>query len=382
MIPLGPSDPARSVPADRLLPLARAAAEAAGVTRLADVTRLDRIGLPVWQAVRPMSRALSVHQGKGATDADAQLGALLEAVESHSAETFSSDGMDCSFDSLPERNRPPSLGDFAVSRDRPPDDRETVRWVECENLLGGEPIYLPFDLISLDFTRNVPSLFDRASNGVATAATRDEAIAAALQELIERDSVIEWQAAGLLAAMESTVDLDSVPFAWLRLLRERIAATGAFVRCYYVPSITGSPVFACEINDLAKDGRAYRAIQGRGCHPLPEIALFKALAEAIQGRATYIAGARDDLMPSDYVANDSAIQIAFGFPLPPDMEGVDFAEIASGPSGAAELAAALEVAGYDQIAVIDLAQPTGLNVVRAFVCGLGSLVRRRRPIPS
>ena len=141
-----------------------------------------------------------------------------------------------------------------------------------------------------------------------------------------------------------------------------------------MPSITGSPVFACEINDLAKDGKAYRAIQGRGCHPLPEIALFKALAEAIQGRATYIAGARDDLMPSDYVANDSAIQIAFGFPLPPDMDGVDFAEIASGPSGAAELATALGVAGYDQIAIIDLAQPTGLSVVRAFVCGLGSLV--------
>ena len=382
MEPLGPSDPARSVPADQLLPLARAAAEAAGVTRLADVTRLDRIGLPVWQAVRPMSRALSVHQGKGATDAEAQLGALLEAVESHSAETFSSDARHCSFNSLPERNRPPSLGDFAANRDRPPDGRDTIRWVECENLLGSDRIYLPLDLISLDFTRNIPSLFDRASNGVATAATRDEAIATALQELIERDSVIEWQAAGLLTAMESTVDLDSAPFDWLRLLRERIASTGAFVRCYHVPSITGSPVFACEINDHAKDGSAYRAIQGRGCHPMPEIALFKALAEAIQGRATYIAGARDDLMPSDYVADTKAIQIAFGFPLPPDMDGVDFTEIASGPFGVAELAKALQEAGYDQIAIVDLAQPTGLSVVRAFVCGLGSLVRRRRPIMS
>ena len=33
-----------------------------------------------------MSRALSVHQGKGASAEDAQLGALLEAVESHAAE--------------------------------------------------------------------------------------------------------------------------------------------------------------------------------------------------------------------------------------------------------------------------------------------------------
>ena len=88
MTSIGPVDPARSVAATQILPIALRAAEKAGVTRLADVTRLDRLGLPVWQAVRPMSRAVSVHQGKGATDADAKVGALLEGVESHAAETF------------------------------------------------------------------------------------------------------------------------------------------------------------------------------------------------------------------------------------------------------------------------------------------------------
>jgi ribosomal protein S12 methylthiotransferase accessory factor len=214
---------------------------------------------------------------------------------------------------------------------------------------------------------------------MATGATRSEAIATALQELIERDAVTEWKSAGLLARMETTLDPDSVPFDWFSPWRERIAAAGATMRCYHVPSLTGTPVFACELNDLTKDGAPYRAMQGRGCHPLPEIALFKALAEALQGRATYVAGGRDDLLPSDYGRRAAGIAIAFGLPLPPDMSGIDFSTIRAGPEGSDATAAALERAGYGPIALVDLAQPHGLQVVRAFVCGLGSISRSRRP---
>ena len=40
----------------RLPPSLAMAARHAGVTRLADLTGLDRLGVPVWQAVRPWSR--------------------------------------------------------------------------------------------------------------------------------------------------------------------------------------------------------------------------------------------------------------------------------------------------------------------------------------
>jgi ribosomal protein S12 methylthiotransferase accessory factor len=327
-----------------------------------------------------MSRALSVHQGKGASDADAKVGALLEAVESHAAEMFEAEGPVCPFVALPKGARALTIADFAADRERPPAADELRRWVEAEDLLGGGSLYLPLDFVSLDFTRGVPSLFDRASNGVATAASREEAVATALHEYIERDAVTEWQAKGLLACMETTLDPDTVHFPWFRLWHERIAAAGATMRCYHVPSVTGTPVFACEINDTGKDGTPYRAIQGRGCHPLPEIALFKAVAEALQGRATYIAGARDDLLPSDYAPPASpAITIAFGMPLPPSMDGLEFARVEPGSLGVDALALALEQAGYGRIAVVELARPQGLCVVRAFVCGLGSLLRRRRP---
>ena len=215
----------------------------------------------------------------------------------------------------------------------------------------GGVLHLPFDLVSLDLTRAVPSPFDRSSNGVATGASRDDAILAALHEYIERDAVAHWQEEPLLARMACTLDPDSVPFAWLGLWRDRIAAAGAALRFYRVPTLTGSPLFACEINDLDKEAHYYRAGQGRGCHPVPEIALFKALAEALQARLTVIAGGRDDLFPADYAPPaDGAVRVAFGLPLPPSMEGLAWDEVAAGPDTPAALAEALARAGYPQVA--------------------------------
>lgn len=378
MSALGPIDPLRSVSATDLLPAARAAASTAGVTRLADVTRLDRIGLPVWQAVRPWSRALSVHQGKGATARDAQLGALLEAVESHAAETFTAEGLWCAFDDLPKDEGAPRIDDFAAHRDCPPPSHLAVRWVAADRVGRPGKLWLPFDCVSLDLTKNVPSPFDRASNGVATAAARDEAVLIALHELLERDSVAEWQALDLADRMASTLRPGTVPFPWFQELRERIGQAHARVSCYRVPSLTGTPVFACEINDSGKTARPFRAVNGRGAHPMPEIALFKAVSEAVQGRATFVAGARDDLDPRLYSEAERGITCAFGLPLPPGMAGVAFAEATPGPATLQALAEALVAAGYPDIAAVTLARPQGLWVVRAFICGLGSLNRRRR----
>ena len=61
----------------RLRPLLRPA----GITRLADVTGLDWVGLAVFQAIRPNSRVLSVSQGKGLTREQGQVSALMEALE-------------------------------------------------------------------------------------------------------------------------------------------------------------------------------------------------------------------------------------------------------------------------------------------------------------
>ena len=57
-----------------------------GVTRLGNITGLDRIGIPVAIAVRPNSRSVSVSQGKGLDLPQAMASALMEACEGFHAE--------------------------------------------------------------------------------------------------------------------------------------------------------------------------------------------------------------------------------------------------------------------------------------------------------
>src|SRR5437868_6533309 len=57
-----------------------------GITRVADVTGLDRVGLPVVAVMRPNSRSISVSMGKGATPEAAEVSGIMEALEGHHAE--------------------------------------------------------------------------------------------------------------------------------------------------------------------------------------------------------------------------------------------------------------------------------------------------------
>ncbi|HOJ96632.1 MAG TPA: YcaO-like family protein, partial [Methanospirillum sp.] len=60
----------------------------AGITRVADITGLDRIGIPVFSCIRPVAAegAITVYNGKGATPIAARVSAIMEGLERYSAE--------------------------------------------------------------------------------------------------------------------------------------------------------------------------------------------------------------------------------------------------------------------------------------------------------
>ena len=62
------------------------AARRAGITRLAELTGLDTLGIPVFAAIRPLGRSLSTQQGKGLTPDAARVSALMESLETYTAE--------------------------------------------------------------------------------------------------------------------------------------------------------------------------------------------------------------------------------------------------------------------------------------------------------
>jgi len=59
-----------------------------GITRVTDITRLDKIGIPVFVTVRPFGKILSVNSGKGATPLEAKISAIMESIEFHCAENY------------------------------------------------------------------------------------------------------------------------------------------------------------------------------------------------------------------------------------------------------------------------------------------------------
>src|SRR5580692_11826306 len=62
------------------------AAKRAGITRIAELTGLDTLGIPVFAAIRPMGKSLSTQQGKGLSRDAARISALMESLETFSAE--------------------------------------------------------------------------------------------------------------------------------------------------------------------------------------------------------------------------------------------------------------------------------------------------------
>src|SRR4026208_582474 len=54
-----------------------------GITRVTNVTRLDRVGIPVFCSIRPDAQrgSLCVNAGKGLTEEEACVGAYMEAIE-------------------------------------------------------------------------------------------------------------------------------------------------------------------------------------------------------------------------------------------------------------------------------------------------------------
>src|SRR5918994_4946982 len=75
-----------------------------GITRVANVTGLDRIGLPVVMVCRPNSRSIAVSQGKGLDLDAARASGLMESVETYHAERIDLPLKLASLQSLQERH--------------------------------------------------------------------------------------------------------------------------------------------------------------------------------------------------------------------------------------------------------------------------------------
>ena len=352
-----------------------------GITRVAVLTGLDSIGIPVAAAIRPNSRSVAQHQGKGATLAAAKASAVMEAIETYHAETVTlplrlaaSDELGATAAApgrLPLAPEGAGLGRAITAR--------RVLWVEAQELFAAAQLWVPFELVSVDFTQLPPAgaaLFQATTNGLASGNTWLEAVLHGLYEVVERDAVALWRASTAPAQDARAVDLGSVDAEPCRQLLALFARAGMHVRVWDVSSDVRLPVFVCLVQSRdTADGVEPQL--GSGCHAAREIALSRALTEAAQARATVISGARDDFHPEGYSEASRLRQwgIAAQWLRSPAYRPFT---AAPGPAADTDLAgdletvlSALDAAGFHQAAWVDLGQPTiGIPVVRAIVPGL------------
>jgi YcaO-like protein with predicted kinase domain len=277
---------------------------AIGITRLAQVTKLDRIGIPVWVAIRPNAATLSVSQGKGITDDAARASALMEATELSVAEAASPAALIASRDAMKRDGRPVIATQRYLRRGAVDYGHEQdIRWLEGFDLIARRMVFVPEEISGFVRPAGVhTSRYRQTSDGLASGNVLIEAVFHGLCERIERDAMALWAFRSDQAVAARRIDPASFGDTLLSELAARVDHAGLLLRLYDVTSDIAVPTFFAVIAPRFAPGDLVHmdVASGSGCHPLSVRAALRAVTEAAQSRLTTISGARDDFASGEY----------------------------------------------------------------------------------
>ena len=353
---------------------------AMGITRIADVTGLDTIDIPVVMVCRPNSRSVSVSQGKGSTLAAARASGLMESIEGFHAEHIAlplrvasatdmeSFGLGVALDQLPTVNGSPFH------------PHHPITWIEADDLLTGQSAWVPYEMVHTNYTYPRPSgsgCFPASSNGLASGNCLAEATVHAICEVVERDAIALWYQYGSNAVDRTSIDPETVDNALCIETLGKLDSAGQDTFIWDITSDTGIPTYFTIIMDRESHSRHIGV--GSGTHLSRDIALLRSLHEAVQVRTTYIVGARDDLTSHEYtpegieekrqffsdILRQSSFTADFSERVDSDCETVE-AELAT-------VLKRLKSVGITQVLKVDLSKPEfDIAVVRVIIPGLES----------
>jgi ribosomal protein S12 methylthiotransferase accessory factor len=294
-----------------------------GITRLSDITGLDRIGIPVYNAIVPRSREeLSVYSGKGATALDSKVSAVMEAIERNigllrpivPCET-------ASYAELIARGRD-VLRPSDVNLELAPgySDDVPIHWITGVDVVRGAAILVPHSAVALGSAPGArPCYRVLTANGLASGNGIEEAICHGLAEVIERDAqtfaevlssrlphVLETGLAGrrasatrigALQARHPQVDMATLPPAALRMA-EMFERAGVDLHVCSMTNDLGVPAILAVSREDNGSGMS-QAHVGMGACPNADVAVLRAITECAQSRAVDIQSMREDFVPAD-----------------------------------------------------------------------------------
>jgi YcaO-like protein with predicted kinase domain len=260
------------------------------ITRIADLTGLDVIGVPVYSSCRPEGRVVSVNAGKSVSREMSRAGAIAEGIE---FSIFDEPKGDFYVEAFPKKGFPVSRGSVWTPKTR-------IALDEVTHLASGESCLIPSDLVWLthrDHRR--PNHFQMSSNGQAVGYCLKDALLSGLYECIERDAVaLRMMSLESLNFYPPKVDLSSLPPA-LADLWDRCENLGLVLFLFLCTVDVPVPVYWALLFDPWEGVGTYA---GWGASLSQEVAAERAILEAIQSRAVVISGARDDILRRNFDA--------------------------------------------------------------------------------
>jgi YcaO-like protein with predicted kinase domain len=276
---------------------------AMGITRVANVTGLDYLGIPVVTVCRPNSRSVAVSQGKGLNLAAAMASGIMESVESFHAEHIVAPLRFASYLELDDAAEATiDLAKLLRATEQPLSLEQRLFWIEGNNLIDGRTVWVPLEAVHTNYT--LPALpgsgcFFASSNGLASGNHYFEAVCHAISETVERDCLAIWRDLDQETRDSRKIDLSTVSDEDCCSIIARCISVGMAIAVWEITSDIGVPAFCCWLAD-GKDTEFVVPGIGSGCHPCPAIAMLRALTEAVQMRLTLVSGSRDDLTWEDY----------------------------------------------------------------------------------
>ncbi|MDD1724505.1 MAG: YcaO-related McrA-glycine thioamidation protein [Methanospirillum sp.] len=343
----------------------------AGITRVADITGLDRIGIPVFSCIRPVAAegAISVYNGKGATSIAARVSAIMEGLERYSAELHDRKVITLTYEQI-RAQKDAIRPEFLILPENT-EDGWPLPWFPAYDLIREREVWVPAHAVFHPVPRIMGRLFRTSTNGIASGNTYEEAIYHALCELIERDAWSLVEAANNAGPVIADI---THPLSCSLLRKFRDAGIEVLIRD--ITSDLGIPTVAAISDDIQLRDPTLLCI-GMGSHLCPEIALLRALTEVAQSRATQIHGAREDTRETHFLTkigyertkrlnkkwfqDDQSVVLSDL----PSYRSDDFLDDIT------MILNTLKDAGMDQVLVADLTRPEiGIPVVRVIVPGL------------
>ncbi len=362
----------------------------AGLTRLSHITHLDRLGIPVTQAIRPNSYSLTVSGGKGLTLTAALASAAMEALEMYCAETAPVARFELSYLELAQRYPHIPLVDLPLCQHSLFQVEQPQWWCLGWDLIQQQQVAVPWECVILDYRLRQGNWshllsFEMSSNGLASGNHLLEAITAGLLELVERDAITCCSLAqSQVGFRKPQVKLETIDCPQIQSLLQKFTTAGLEIYLFDCTIDTGIPVY--EALCFAPTQEAIAMGIGCGAHLDPKIAMARALTEAAQTRAAAISGTRDDFFTCFYTSfwlRDTSKERAQLAANPATVDARDrTSEATDSFEGDLEvILTRLQQVGRQQAIVVNLTPPNWeISVVRVIVPGLeGSRPHDYRP---